>query len=478
MENLSYSSYPDSRDSSPRSREIDDNSSWEEPASNNYKVKFMCSYGGKIQPRPHDNQLAYVGGDTKILSVDRNIKFSAIMAKLSSICNDNDVCFKYQLPGEDLDALISVTNDEDLEHMMMEYDRLHRASAKPARLRLFIFPLNLPPSVAKGGFGGGGEVKPERQWFVDALNSVQVQPLEGSSPQAVVAGTGPAGTSDFLFGLEKGFPAVAPTKFQDAPPPVPVVQDAVVKDVYAGSDCGSEDRPVIGEPVLPSVEIQRQIQELQRMQIAAGQQEQAILQRKIDEGNPRIYNAGDYFTTQKLPEQVLPTPAPVPMPIPAAYYQERHMTTGGYPVAAAPAATGTEQQVYLIQTATGVYQAPALRPVTGQVGQHYYGVQRVGQDVYREQPMYSAVPPPTASFQQQPKVGAYTEGIGMVQPKTAVTEPGYVQVGYDGAGRQVYYTAPPPYQAVATADGRQGGGAVNQEGKVVQNAKPTQTSSV
>ncbi|KAF5739801.1 hypothetical protein HS088_TW12G01012 [Tripterygium wilfordii] len=197
-----------------------------------------------------------------------------------------------------------------------------------------------------------------------------------------------------------------------------------------------------------------------------------------------MYNAGDYFTTQKLSEKVLPTaaPAPVPMPIQAAYYQERHMTTAGYPVPAAHAATGTEQQVYLIQTASGVYQAPALRPVTGQVGQPYYGVQRVGQDVYREQQMYSPVPPPTASFQQQPKVGGYTEGIGMVQPNTGVAEPGYVQVGYDGAGRQVYYTTAagvvPPYQAVATADGRQGGGAVNQEGKVVQNAKPTQNSSV
>ena len=70
----------------------------------NYKVKFMCSYNGKTQPRPHDNQLAYVGGETKILAVNRNIKFNAIKSKLSSICNDADLCFKYQLPGEDLDA--------------------------------------------------------------------------------------------------------------------------------------------------------------------------------------------------------------------------------------------------------------------------------------------------------------------------------------------------------------------------------------
>ncbi|KAG6617988.1 hypothetical protein I3842_Q136600 [Carya illinoinensis] len=56
MDNYSYSSYPDSGNSSPRSREIEcETPSWDEPstpASVHYKVKFMCSYGGKIQPGP------------------------------------------------------------------------------------------------------------------------------------------------------------------------------------------------------------------------------------------------------------------------------------------------------------------------------------------------------------------------------------------------------------------------------------------
>ncbi|MCI52236.1 leucine-rich repeat extensin-like protein 2-like, partial [Trifolium medium] len=61
----------------------------------------MCSYGGKIQPRSHDNQLSYIGGDTKILAVDRNIKFQAFLSKLSTLCDaiQQDVTFKYQLPG-------------------------------------------------------------------------------------------------------------------------------------------------------------------------------------------------------------------------------------------------------------------------------------------------------------------------------------------------------------------------------------------
>nr|GME18557.1 Phox/Bem1p protein [Ipomoea batatas] len=108
------------------------------------KVKLMCSYGGKIQPRQRDNQLAYVGGDTKIVTVDRKIRFSEISLKLSSLCNCGEVCIKYQLPGEDLDALVTLIDDDDVEHMMVEYDRMHKGSAKPARLRLFLFNPNRP----------------------------------------------------------------------------------------------------------------------------------------------------------------------------------------------------------------------------------------------------------------------------------------------------------------------------------------------
>ncbi|KAH1132883.1 hypothetical protein AAZX31_05G049000 [Glycine max] len=81
----------------------------------------------KIQPRTHDNQLSYVVGDTTILAVDRSVMFPAFLSKLA---------------GEDLDALISVTNDDDLEHMMLEYERLYRPNLKPIRMRLFLFTLS------------------------------------------------------------------------------------------------------------------------------------------------------------------------------------------------------------------------------------------------------------------------------------------------------------------------------------------------
>ncbi|KAJ8762593.1 hypothetical protein K2173_008032 [Erythroxylum novogranatense] len=445
MESFSYSSYPESGDSSPRSREIDENPSWEEPPSNNYKVKFMCSYGGKIQPRPHDNQLAYIGGDTKILAVDRSIRFSTMMNKLTSLCGDSDVCFKYQLPGEDLDALISVTNDEDLEHMMLEYDRLYRASAKPARLRLFLFHLNLPSF-------GASEMKSERQWFVDALNSVQVQNVEAASPPTAAV---PVGNPDFLFGLEKGFPA---TK---------TVPEIVAKEVAVGSDCGTEDRHLISDVV-----VNQQVHDFQRLQIATVGHEQVVLSRKADDLNSKGYCAGEFYS-QKVPDKMVttstPVQLPVQMPIQGTYLPERHIASMGIPISAA----GTEQPVYLVPTPAAVYPTPSLRPVTGQVGQGYYGVQRVVQDVFRDQPVYGGVPSPAgASIQQQApaKVGVYSEGVGSVQQKMGVPDQGYMQVGYDSAGRQVYYTT--PYQTIAAApvtimDNRQvggSGGALNQDG--------------
>lgn len=120
----------------------------------NQKVKLMCSYGGKIQLRPHDHQLCYVGGDTKILTVDRNVNFSDVAAKLNSLCNCNaEICIKYQLPGEDLDALVSLIDDDDVEQMMVEYDRMQKVSTKPSRLRLFLFyPIRLPESPLNPDF--------------------------------------------------------------------------------------------------------------------------------------------------------------------------------------------------------------------------------------------------------------------------------------------------------------------------------------
>ncbi|KAE8696765.1 putative cyclin-D6-1-like [Hibiscus syriacus] len=131
----------DSVASSPRSEHL-------APQDAHTRVRFMCSFGGKILPRPHDNQLCYVGG----------------IGNLS---------VKYQLPNEDLDALISVTTEEDLENMMDEYDRLaQNHNPRLARIRVFLFSKDdddgSRPSRTSSLLEG---LANREHWFFDALNN-------------------------------------------------------------------------------------------------------------------------------------------------------------------------------------------------------------------------------------------------------------------------------------------------------------------
>ncbi|KAI8547581.1 hypothetical protein RHMOL_Rhmol07G0207200 [Rhododendron molle] len=66
-------------------------------------------------------------------------------------------------------------------------------------MHLFLFLVN---STLATSFDTS-ETKSERHWFVD-LNSVQIQPLDASSPPLANAGTNP----NFLFGLDKKTRAV------------------------------------------------------------------------------------------------------------------------------------------------------------------------------------------------------------------------------------------------------------------------------
>ncbi|CAN4093643.1 unnamed protein product [Withania somnifera] len=103
------------------------------------KIKFLCSFGGRILPRPSDGKLRYVGGDTRIITIRNNVSWEELMKKTLAICNQSHT-FKYQLPGEDLDALISVSSDEDLQNMIEEYYGLEKLGGSQ-RLRIFLVPL-------------------------------------------------------------------------------------------------------------------------------------------------------------------------------------------------------------------------------------------------------------------------------------------------------------------------------------------------
>lgn len=118
-----------------------------EPSSSsspNNRLKFLCSYGGRILPRPSDNHLRYAGGDTRVLTVPRSITFTDLKEKIAAMFR-SDVVVKYQLLHEDLDALVSVRNDEDISYMIDEYDRFARRPRSPTAasaplFRLFLFP--------------------------------------------------------------------------------------------------------------------------------------------------------------------------------------------------------------------------------------------------------------------------------------------------------------------------------------------------
>ncbi|KVI00296.1 Phox/Bem1p [Cynara cardunculus var. scolymus] len=137
-----YSTSPQYKSGSPRSYQHYGHVSGIPDGSFCGKMKFLCSFSGKILPRPSDGKLRYVGGETRIISIRKTLSYQELMKKTSAICNQPHT-IKYQLPGEDLDALISVCSGEDLQHMIEEYHELERGSQ---RLRIFLIPLNDPES--------------------------------------------------------------------------------------------------------------------------------------------------------------------------------------------------------------------------------------------------------------------------------------------------------------------------------------------
>ncbi|KAK4782933.1 hypothetical protein SAY86_007307 [Trapa natans] len=192
------------------------------------RVRFMCSFGGKIIPRPHDNQLRYVGGETRIVAIHRTTSFTTLLSKLSKLSGISNLTVKYRLPNEDLDALISVTTDEDVENMMEEYDRVssHNHNPRSPRLRLFLF--------SKGDDSRSSSISSildgssnREQWFLDALNGGGPPPsalanLErGRSEASSIMSEVP----DYLFGLDNSDENLP--REQSKPKPRPLLHETV-----------------------------------------------------------------------------------------------------------------------------------------------------------------------------------------------------------------------------------------------------------
>ncbi|KAJ6706680.1 hypothetical protein OIU79_011167 [Salix purpurea] len=128
------------------------------------RVKFLCSYGGKILPRAVDGHLKYVGGETRVIAIPRGITFSELTMKLSAEF-EGDMVLKHQVIPEELDILVSVKSDEDLKHMLEEYDR-HESAGTP-KFRAFLFPSN-PAAIEKTTYMD--PYAPEQR-YLDSINA-------------------------------------------------------------------------------------------------------------------------------------------------------------------------------------------------------------------------------------------------------------------------------------------------------------------
>ncbi|KAL5975275.1 hypothetical protein ACLOJK_031954 [Asimina triloba] len=109
------------------------------------KLKLLCSFNGAFHPRPPSGRLRYVGGESRIISIDRSSGISRLRSKISDSCPENPfLALKYQLPvvpglcnDRDGPPLVSLITDDDVRHMVEEYDRA-LSGGKDVRLRVFV----------------------------------------------------------------------------------------------------------------------------------------------------------------------------------------------------------------------------------------------------------------------------------------------------------------------------------------------------
>jgi len=384
MEHQCFNSHPNSGNSSPTSRELlenDHHRSFDEPPpSNGPKVKLMIRFGGKIELRRHDDQnYSYIGGDTKILTVDRSIKFSNLIEKLSAMTFSN-VCLKYQQPGGELDSLISVFNDDDLDSMMFEYDCMCRVSPKPARMKVFLFPLpvnNVSSDSLDSAFNLAvvEDSKSDGQMFVNMLNSVHRPPPVEDLPPPPPPSTMKT-SPDYLFGLDNNqakFPVTEP--------------DFPAKD----TECGTE---TVTEKEIQEIQMVETVNDDEKKVKVNGENDgingSAEQQVKFDGENGGVEVSSEENTERVIPlvtsEPSAEDPVQEAQPgsfcscsvqIPEPVSVQSSFTSEMYNVAVAVAGGGYSMgyanepvPVYLIPTPSGLYQA--MRPITGPTGQPVY----------------------------------------------------------------------------------------------------------
>ncbi|XP_011095730.1 uncharacterized protein LOC105175099 [Sesamum indicum] len=154
-------------------------------ASDSSNLKVLCSFGGRILPRPSDGKLRYVGGETRIIRVSKEITWQELWEKTTAIYDETHT-IKYQLPGEDLDALVSVSTDEDLLNMMEECNVLEDGEGSK-KLRMFLFSLGdlEDAHFILANSHGDSEMK-----YVVAVNGMDIGSRKGSGLRGLAGSSG------------------------------------------------------------------------------------------------------------------------------------------------------------------------------------------------------------------------------------------------------------------------------------------------
>uniref|UniRef100_A0A453QXX1 Protein kinase domain-containing protein n=1 Tax=Aegilops tauschii subsp. strangulata TaxID=200361 RepID=A0A453QXX1_AEGTS len=173
----------------------------------------------RIAPRSGDGALRYVGGQMRLISVPRAASFADLMRKVEAVDDaagpapaaaGGGALVKYQLPGEDLDSLVSVSCAEDYDNMLEEYEKL--AAAAPdgsAKLRVFLFPAD----SASGSGSHPAAVDEAGQRYIDAINCVSadaVRRRESGSSAHNSEASEPAGLAEGMSPRAVPPPSVPP----------------------------------------------------------------------------------------------------------------------------------------------------------------------------------------------------------------------------------------------------------------------------
>ncbi|XVF46044.1 hypothetical protein PTKIN_Ptkin02bG0256300 [Pterospermum kingtungense] len=140
-------------------------------------LRSVPRFGGKILPRPSDGKLRYVGGETRIIRLSRDISWQELVKKTLAIYNEAHTIM-YQLPEEDIDALVSVSCDEDLQNMIEECNVLENGASQKPMIFLFSSTYLEDAQYGLGSIDGDSEIQ-----YVVAVNGMDL----GSRKNSIAA---------------------------------------------------------------------------------------------------------------------------------------------------------------------------------------------------------------------------------------------------------------------------------------------------